>query len=503
MATLALLLERFQLEGALTSGTPDVEFASVQCVRFSQGQIATRTGDLRLFDDLSGTEGHSGRWHLSGAPSAIGYALDKHRHSVPQQLIQAARRRGIATFTIPRHIRPALMHEAALQLLVDSGTLSLEATVDIVGFLTACLDNPRPEHALLERLHSLTGASYVLLSPWGTEQARSGPSGWQPEPRIEATRPHDPVAPGGHGVRTVRIEHAGRVRHFLVTIAAPPAAGPLIELAATLLRVMSLQRSLEQRQQEAERSLVLNDWVSGRIDVHELGDRLGQVGFELEGTLLVAVARVDIRVRYRHQRRHRQELLEVFRQAGDELFATLGLTALSAVRGDHALWIFPGVDPETHLVSLAGALGAASDKPFRVGISQPQRHPVDAVAPYRQALLAAQTAREPRTGRCFSSLDPIAWVLEQQPDANLRTLHQQLVMPIKQADATGKLWHTLTRYLHSPDDLSGLASELHIHVNTLRYRLKRIEALIGQPLARPETLARLHLAERIDAMLHD
>ena len=40
-----------------------------------------------------------------------------------------------------------------------------------------------------------------------------------------------------------------------------------------------------------------------------------------------------------------------------------------------------------------------------------------------------------------------------------------------------------------------------MHVNTLRYRLKRIEELVQEPLARPETVAKLYLALQIDAML--
>ena len=38
-------------------------------------------------------------------------------------------------------------------------------------------------------------------------------------------------------------------------------------------------------------------------------------------------------------------------------------------------------------------------------------------------------------------------------------------------------------------------------MNTLRYRLRRIEELVQQPLTRPETVAKLYLALQIDAML--
>ena len=92
-------------------------------------------------------------------------------------------------------------------------------------------------------------------------------------------------------------------------------------------------------------------------------------------------------------------------------------------------------------------------------------------------------------------------MLQQQAPANLRALRDRLLGPLRNADASGKLWHTLQRYLRSPSDLGRLADDLHIHVNTLRYRLGRIEQLLGRPLASPETLAQLYLAEQIDALL--
>ena len=100
----------------------------------------------------------------------------------------------------------------------------------------------------------------------------------------------------------------------------------------------------------------------------------------------------------------------------------------------------------------------------------------------------------------FDQFDPVYWVLKQQPSGNLATVRDRLVGPVKGAD-DGKLWRTLSAYLHAPNDLTTLAKELHIHVNTLRYRLKRIEALIEAPLDSPETLAKLYLAQQIDAML--
>src|SRR5690606_32644905 len=135
-----------------------------------------------------------------------------------------------------------------------------------------------------------------------------------------------------------------------------------------------------------------------------------------------------------------------------------------------------------------------------MGLSLPRRDLSGVADAYHQAVLAVQAVSGAEGLAWFDQFDPVYWVLKQQPAGNLATMRDRLIGPVKSAD-DGKLWRTLSAYLRSPNDLGSLARELHIHVNTLRYRLKRIEALIEAPLDRPETIARLYLAQQIDAML--
>ena len=119
----------------------------------------------------------------------------------------------------------------------------------------------------------------------------------------------------------------------------------------------------------------------------------------------------------------------------------------------------------------------------------------------QQARLAAQSVREVQGARSFASVEPVTWLLQGQSAEDLQTLHAELVGTLEAGDSSGKLKRTLHAYLRSPNDMTSLAAELHIHVNTLRYRLGRIETLIGLPLSEPQTLAKLYLAEQIEALL--
>lgn len=87
----------------------------------------------------------------------------------------------------------------------------------------------------------------------------------------------------------------------------------------------------------------------------------------------------------------------------------------------------------------------------------------------------------------------MAFVLLQQSPEDLKALVERY-LPL-----APKLLKTLEAYLEART-LEEAAEKLHIHPNTLRYRLKRIEEGIG-PLSRPETLARVHLALRARDLL--
>ncbi|KOU04759.1 hypothetical protein ADK86_08180 [Streptomyces sp. NRRL F-5755] len=51
-------------------------------------------------------------------------------------------------------------------------------------------------------------------------------------------------------------------------------------------------------------------------------------------------------------------------------------------------------------------------------------------------------------------------------------------------DRTGTLLHTLETFLHHDASWSRTAAALHLHVNTVRYRIHRIEHLTGRDLTR-------------------
>lgn len=61
-------------------------------------------------------------------------------------------------------------------------------------------------------------------------------------------------------------------------------------------------------------------------------------------------------------------------------------------------------------------------------------------------------------------------------------------------DRTGTLLHTLEAFLRHDASWSRTAAALHLHVNTVRYRIQRIEHLTGRDLTRLPHRLDLHAA---------
>jgi DNA-binding PucR family transcriptional regulator len=60
--------------------------------------------------------------------------------------------------------------------------------------------------------------------------------------------------------------------------------------------------------------------------------------------------------------------------------------------------------------------------------------------------------------------------------------------------ATPRVFETLVAYFDNNLDIGRTAEALHLHPNSVRYRLARAEELIGAPVRSPSTMIALHVA---------
>ena len=160
----------------------------------------------------------------------------------------------------------------------------------------------------------------------------------------------------------------------------------------------------------------------------------------------------------------------------------------------------PVPDPVSYLRSwLDRATPGLATRRVGVGLSDHVAAPAAlkrAIADARHALRLAVTKPEPVTFVRHADVASHALLLASIPDEVRGTYRDRMLGPILDYDRAhnSELEVTLEAFLRASASWTKCASAMHIHVNTLRYRISRIEELVGRPLSLLETQADLLLA---------
>ena len=164
-------------------------------------------------------------------------------------------------------------------------------------------------------------------------------------------------------------------------------------------------------------------------------------------------------------------------------------------------WTRPGGHP-----------GAAAPPPGQLAAVGPAVPLTEASASLRWAVQALALARRGlvRTGSGAGEAGGIVWCEDHLPtlvllaDADLAaTLSRDALAPLRrlrpgQAD---RLARTLLAWLESADDANAAARRLHVHPQTIRYRVRQVSELFGEALNDPDARFRLLLALRVRGLL--
>jgi len=139
-----------------------------------------------------------------------------------------------------------------------------------------------------------------------------------------------------------------------------------------------------------------------------------------------------------------------------------------------------------HLTELAGG---------PVGLSEPYPSLDQTPAALRQARLALATANRGTQELVRYEQVPVAVLIASAPEA-ATTVARTILAPVLALPATEcyVLLDTLRAWFSADGATSVAAAELHVHRNTVRYRLRRLEELTGQHLSQPTGVAQLYLA---------
>jgi purine catabolism regulator len=167
------------------------------------------------------------------------------------------------------------------------------------------------------------------------------------------------------------------------------------------------------------------------------------------------------------------------------------LTCIAAGRSAVAVWQDASED-----ASVVQALReAATERSLSIGLARPAEdmsHLQQALTEAEVALRRAEGMAEPAV-ITYDELALFDVVLTHCPP-ELSAVAQSMLEPLQ--SARSDMFQTLVEYLEHDCDVIACAN-LFLHPNTLRYRLSRIETLLGRSLRSVSTIAELHLALRL------
>ena len=392
--------------------------------------------------------------------AAIAFGIGPVFDELPPALLQEAAARDYPILAVPRSTPFMDVVRFVDGALMGGDEPLFRRLSSLQRFVVDALRDPRPEAAVVERLARFLDASAAVLGPDGAPETAYGNAPFDVLGRGEE-------ADGWHSVSVPLAGRAGDAPRWLVL--ASPRAGFIgtlarraAEMTAPLLVATERLREVAAEQELAVRGALLDEALTGG-DEASIAARAAAFGLDFAEPARVVLASGDPAV-------VRHELGEA-------------LAGVPHLVSEHAACVVALVQAPLERVEPAAGPCA--------GIGRP----VASIAAVRDSLRDAELALERATTEnavvAFEDFDLGTLLLSEASPGRLEPKVAELVAVLREHPA---LHETLVAYFDHELDVPATADALHLHPNSLRYRLTRIEELLGRSLKRPATIAELHIA---------
>jgi PucR family transcriptional regulator, purine catabolism regulatory protein len=417
-------------------------------------------------DELRGLVAECDEAKLAALAFGIGPVFD----DLPAPLLAEGEARSYPILAVPRTMPFMEVVRFVDAAIMGSDEPLFRRLSSLQRFVVDALRDPDPEPAVVERLARFMDASVAVLDPGGTPEITRGKAPfdalWQ---AVEGRGPtvHEAEASGWHAVVAPLAAPAGDAPRWLVL--ASPRAGFIGTLAkraaettAPLLVAMERLKAVAIEQELAVRGALLDEVIAGG-DVASLTARAAAFDLDFSEPARVLLARGDAGVL-------RHELGEAL--AGVPLLLSEHAGCVVALVQAALEQIEPLVGPCTGIGRPVTGIGAVRES-------------------LRDAELALERATTENAVVAFEHFDLGTLLLSEASPERLEPKVAEVVAVLRDNPA---LYEALVAYFDHDLDVPAAAAELHLHPNSLRYRLTRIEEVLGRSLKRPATIAELHIA---------
>jgi purine catabolism regulator len=237
-------------------------------------------------------------------------------------------------------------------------------------------------------------------------------------------------------------------------------------------------------EERVRRGELLNDLLDGQRAREVSPERLELFGFSAKGPWRVALLAAGAA---------RDEAIRLVANSA----ASTGTPHLLGLHHGHVALVVEG---DGALLEAWTANLARAGVPVRAALGRAVETPSRLVDSGGDALLALDFLE--RTGAAaervlrFEDFELVDALLSAAGPAELRARVELVLDPLRDHP---QLLESLAAYLDADQNVNVAAEALHIHPNSLRYRLGRVEELLGRSVRSPATLADLYVALRAEA----
>ncbi|WP_084463890.1 PucR family transcriptional regulator [Microtetraspora fusca] len=429
--------------------------------------------------------------------AALAIKLGRYLDELPGEMVEQADRLGFPLILLPNDVgfddilnqvltdilnrqagllaRAEDAHRALVQIVLAGGGMR-EVAAEVAGLLDVAVAALDAGDRILatagdaERVATLRATCQAVEST--ATAAGTVPAAVRDRPRAAATMAPDrhyavvPVVAGGH--------HHGRIVAFSDSGALTPSDVGILERAATVAALVVTKQEAVTAVESKYRADFLRDVLTGRGGTR-VAERARAFGWDLERRVSVLVAEIDPDA----EERSTQDRMLAAWQSAVRKFDPRG-----AVAGfSHEVVAVVGADVDT--VRLArDALAAVSDCTFSTGLSRVAGGPDLLPGAYGQALKAARVGRQLHGAGAVAHFDELGVYRLLSLVNDTEELHafvrETLGSLAGDGDAeNADLRRTLQVLLETNLNVAETARRLHFHYNTLRYRIGKLERMLG------------------------
>jgi purine catabolism regulator len=442
---------------------------------------------------------------------------------------------GFPLLSIPTDASLSQTEQAALRLLADRQAETAELTRQVQQQLTELLIAGHGLPAIVDRLAVLTRRAVAVEDSSGVRQlsgaAVSLPDRAQVMDALERTRPRlfawldgrrVPAADPPTQRFRLELDGIGRIvapiaaddgaLAFLSLIAPHESLGRVDALSASqgatvCALVLARERAVLQAEDRLRRDVV-TDLLSGAFASDSaLLERAERLGFSLTVPHLPIALRVSAEPSAGAPRSHDSAGAPRAHDVVSALVREIGRLGVSApvgVLGDTIGLAYPldGAEPAVVAARVQRLAAQVSGRVVSAGVGRAGGGPAAIAQGYREADRALVIARRlfaPGTLTFFQNLGVHRLLLALDGHPELGAFYEETLAAIDQYDRSSRseLLPTLEAFFAADNSLAETAARLHLHRNTVAYRLRRIEQISGHQLSDPETRLALHLGLRV------